>query len=106
MEVLDAFIGPGFMVYIFYVLCKLLIITRRNSVYEYHQHKAGFILMSIALVTSQPLILLGTVFWLTSKDGFEVNRWEFYVFWLSHSLPMMVYIFVKPREDCFNCFNR
>ena len=62
--------------------------------------------MSMTLLISQPLILLGTVFWLSDADGFEFNRWEFYVYWLSHSLPMFVFIFIKPREDCFNCFNR
>ena len=106
MEILDAFTGPLFLFYTCCVLCKLLHITRRHSRYEYNLHKTGFILMSVTLLISQPLILLGTVFWLTDADGFEFNRWEFYVYWLSHSLPMFVFIFIKPREDCFNCFNR
>ena len=106
MEYVDIFVALIFFSYCLSILLRLLYITYQHSRFEFNEHKVSFIVNAAALITSIPLIMLGIYYWMTDFNGFEVNQWEFYIYYISHTLPTVIYIFIRPDEDCFNCFNR
>ena len=65
-----------------------------------------FVLNSLGLLTSLPLVVGGLIEYMHNFGGYEDNRLAYYQDFLGKVLPSLIYILTKKNHDCFSCFNR
>ena len=73
---------------------------------EYQDHRVSFLLNEIGVILSIPMIILTNYFTLFNLSYVEGHIFWQYVYFISRTLPPLVYLVTKRNEDCLKCFNK
>ena len=65
-----------------------------------------FVVVSISLWLSLPLVFTDLLMFMHNTALYGDIRFGYYSDCFAKTLPCFVYLFMRPAEDCFTCFNR
>lgn len=106
MLLLDAIYGSLLLVYIIVMGLMLICSAWSFSRYEAKHHMNYFIAVSLGLGLCFPFVIYDLLIFKEDPTGYSNWRFGYYTDWFAKTLPCVVYLLMKPAEDCFNCFNR
>ena len=106
MLLCDCIYAATLFVYIIYMGLKLICSAWTSSRYEAKHHMKYFVVVSLGLALSLPLVINDLLLFHENTTRYANWRIGYYTDWFAKTLPCIVYILMKPAEDCFNCFNR
>ena len=92
--------------YMIWTIARLICYSWRFSRLEARSHMFYFVVNSIGLLLSFPLVIDGLYVFINHYDEYTLIRWVYYEDFVAKSMPSLIYLLTKKNEDCFNCFNR
>ena len=106
MLILDCIYSSMLFVYILIVGLILICLAWTTSRYEAKHHMTYFVVVSLGLALSLPLVIIDLELFRENPDNYANSRIGYYTDGIAKTLPCALYLLMKPAEDCFNCFNR
>ena len=94
--------------YLFFVLFMLLTRIHAKFRFEFKRHIIYLATVTFAMLLCVPFDILYMKEWmdLSNEIESERSRLAYYGSNIAKLVPTLLILFVKPNEDCFNCFNR
>ena len=66
----------------------------------------SFLLNEIGVIASIPLIVVNFSFTICYTEYSQTHIYLNYIYFISRTLPPLLYLVTKKNEDCFRCFNK
>lgn len=102
----DIILASSVMVWAIWVAFSLQFRMKSTFLHEFKEHRLSFLLNEIGVIVSIPLIVFNFSFTICFSTYSSTHIYLSYVYFVSRTLPPLLYLVTKRNEDCLRCFNK
>jgi hypothetical protein len=102
----DIVLASLVMLWAIWVAFSLQYRMKTTFLHEFKEHRVSFLLNEIGVIVSIPLIVFNFSFTICFSTYSATHIYLSYVYFISRTLPPLIYLITKRNEDCLKCFNK